>query len=129
MGGWTRRGENGASKVRGWKDQPSCIETGAVNIFAQEMSADAEEAMGVASSGDVQFCVYNTVIICVHDREDRPDEAAGFCLSKLSRTLGFCLFAQRLPRERGREPGAKSPGDTRLLERLRRVILYTLEPR
>jgi hypothetical protein len=31
------------------------------------MSADAEEAMGVASSGDVQFCVYNTVM---RDLED-----------------------------------------------------------
>ena len=44
--------------------------------------------MGVASSGDVQFCVYNTVIICAHEREDRLDEAAGLVV-KTIQNVGF----------------------------------------
>ena len=46
------------SKIRGWKDQIFRTQSGAVNIHAQEMAADAEEAMGVAAAGDVQFCQY-----------------------------------------------------------------------
>src|SRR5262249_12426475 len=64
------------SKIRGWKAQLFRIETGPVNLFAQEMVADAEEAMGVAASGEVQFCVYNTVIICAEENEERLDETA-----------------------------------------------------
>jgi type IV secretion system protein TrbE len=66
------------SKIRGWKDQLLRIETGPINLYAQEMAADAEEAMGVASSGDVQFCVYNAVIICAEESEDRLDEAGAW---------------------------------------------------
>ena len=36
------------SKIRGWKDQLLRVETGPVNLFAQEMAADAEEARHVA---------------------------------------------------------------------------------
>src|SRR5262245_2036045 len=64
------------AKIRGWKDQLLRTETGPVNLFAQEMAVDAEEAMGVASSGDVQFCVYNTAILCFQEREEAVEEAA-----------------------------------------------------
>ena len=36
------------SKIRGWKDQILRTQSGAINIHAQDMAADAEEAMGVA---------------------------------------------------------------------------------
>ena len=38
---------------------------------------DAEEAMSVAASGDVQFCLYTTLILCFDDDESRLDESAG----------------------------------------------------
>jgi type IV secretion system protein VirB4 len=47
------------SKVRGWKDQILRTQSGAVNIHAKLMADDAEEAMSVAASGDVQFCLYS----------------------------------------------------------------------
>ena len=43
------------SKIRGWKDQILKTQSGAVDVHAQEMATDAEEAMGVAAAGDVQF--------------------------------------------------------------------------
>ena len=109
------------SKVRGWKDQLLRIETGAVNLFAQEMSADAEEAMGVASSGDVQFCVYNTVIICAHEREDRLDEAAGLVV-KTIQNLGFACRTETVNAVEAWR--GSLPGDG--YRNVRRVILHTL---
>ena len=47
------------SKIRGWKDQILKTQSGAVDIHAQEMAIDAEQAMGVAAAGDVQFCQYS----------------------------------------------------------------------
>src|SRR5690349_5715035 len=51
------------SKVRGWKDQIFLTHSVAVDIHAQDMAADAEEAMAVAAAGDVQFCQYSANII------------------------------------------------------------------
>ena len=67
------------SKIRGWKDQILRTQSGAVNIHAQEMAADAEEAMGVAAAGDVQFCQYAANIICLDEDLDRliREHAAG----------------------------------------------------
>jgi len=48
------------SKMRGLKDQIMQTQTGAVNLHAQEMSVDAEEAMSVAAAGDVLFAQYTT---------------------------------------------------------------------
>jgi type IV secretion system protein VirB4 len=109
------------SKMRGWKDQLLKIENGPVNLFAQEMASDAEEAMGVASSGDVQFCVYNTEIICAEEDEDRLDEAAGL-VSKTVQNLGF---ACRIETVNAVEAWRGSlPGDG--YRNVRRVILHTL---
>jgi type IV secretion system protein VirB4 len=109
------------SKIRGWKDQLLRIETGPVNLFAQEMAADAEEAMGVASSGDVQFCVYNTVIVCAEESEARLDEAAGLVM-KTVQNLGFACRTETvnaIEAWRG-----SLPGDG--YRNVRRVILHTL---
>ena len=43
------------SRIRGFKDQVLKTHNGAINIYAQSMADDAEQAMGVAASGDVQF--------------------------------------------------------------------------
>jgi type IV secretion system protein VirB4 len=92
-----------------------------VNLFAQEMSADAEEAMGVASSGDVQVCVYNAVIICAHEREDRLDEAAGLVV-KTIQNLGFACRAETVNAVEAWR--GSLPGDG--YRNVRRVILPTL---
>jgi type IV secretion system protein TrbE len=63
------------SKIRGWKDQILRTHTGAIDIHAQEMAADAEQAMGVAAAGDVQFCQYTANIICLDENPNRLYES------------------------------------------------------
>lgn len=63
------------SKIRGWKDQILRTQAGAVNIHAQEMATDAEEAMGIAAAGDVQFCQYSANIICLDEDAERLHES------------------------------------------------------
>src|SRR3954470_11724189 len=46
------------SRIRGWKDQVLKSQSGAIDLHAQHMAADAEEAMSVAVAGDVQFAQY-----------------------------------------------------------------------
>jgi type IV secretion system protein TrbE len=109
------------SKVRGWKDQLLRTETGPTNLFAQEMAADAEEAMSVASSGDVQFCLYTTLILCFDHDEARLDESAALVL-KTVQNLGFACRVESvnaLDSWRG-----SLPGDG--YRNARRVILHTL---
>ena len=120
-GCWTRRGGSGGPRYVAGRTSFLRIETGAVNLFAQEMSADAEEAMGVASSGDVQFCVYNTVIICAHEREDRLDEAAGLVV-KTIQNLGFACRTETVNAVEAWR--GSLPGDG--YRNVRRVILHTL---
>jgi len=55
------------SKIRGWRDQILKTESGAVNLYAAEMAGDAEQAMSVASSGDVHFAWYSSNIICMDE--------------------------------------------------------------
>ena len=76
------------SKARGWKDQIFRTQNGPVNLHAQEMSADAEVAMGVAASGDVQFCQYSANIICMDDDPDRLYESTRLVM-KTVQNLGF----------------------------------------
>src|SRR5262249_25763295 len=64
------------SRIRGWKDQIFRTQNGAINLYAQEMAADAEQAMGVASAGDVQFAFYSSVVICVDEDRHRVEEEA-----------------------------------------------------
>lgn len=109
------------SKIRGWKDQLLRIETGAVNLHAQEMAADAEEAMGVASSGDVQFCVYNTVLICADESEERLEESAAL-VTKTIQNLGFACRTETVNAVEAWR--GSLPGDG--YRNVRRVILHTL---
>jgi type IV secretion system protein VirB4 len=76
------------SQIRGWKDQIFRTLNGPVNLHAQEMATDAEEAMGVASAGDVQFAFYTSVIICADEDPDHADEAAALA-AKTLQNLGF----------------------------------------
>lgn len=115
----TRRKWRG--KVRGWKDQLLRTETGATNLYAQEMAADAEEAMSVASSGDVQFCLYTTAILCLDENERRLEESAALIV-KTIQNLGF---ACRIESINAVEAWRGSlPGDG--YRNVRRVILHTL---
>ncbi len=109
------------SKIRGWKDQLLRIETGPVNLFAQEMAADAEEAMGVASSGEVQFCLYTTIVICAEKKEDRLDEVAGLIV-KTVQNLGFACRTETVNAVEAWR--GSLPGDG--YRNVRRVILHTL---
>ena len=76
------------SKIRGWKDQILKTQDGAVDLHAQEMAADAEGAMSVAASGDVQFCQYSANIICLDDDLDRLYESTRLVM-KTVQNLGF----------------------------------------
>jgi type IV secretion system protein TrbE len=109
------------SKTRAWKDQLLRTDTGPVNLFAQEMAADAEEAMSIASSGDVQFCLYTTLILCFDEREDRAEESAALVV-KTIQNLGFACRVETVNAVdawRG-----SLPGDG--YRNARRAILHTL---
>ena len=109
------------SKIRGWKDQLLRTETGPTNLYAQEMAADAEEAMSVAASGDVQFCLYTTLILCFDDDRGRLEESAALVV-KTVQNLGFACRIESvnaLDAWRG-----SLPGDG--YRNARRVILHTL---
>jgi type IV secretion system protein TrbE len=109
------------SRIRGWKDQLLRTETGPTNLFAQEMAADAEEAMSVAASGDVHFCLYTTLILCFDHDEARLDDSAALVV-KTVQNLGFACRVESvnaLDAWRG-----SLPGDG--YRNARRVILHTL---
>lgn len=109
------------SRVRGWKDQLLRTETGPTNLYAQEMAVDAEEAMSVAASGDVQFCLYTTLIICFDENEARLEESAALVV-KTVQNLGF---ACRVESVNALEAWRGSlPGDG--YRNARRVVLHTL---
>ena len=55
------------SKMRGWKDQLLKTAEGAINLHARDMATDAEQAMSLAASGDVQFCQYTSTILCLEE--------------------------------------------------------------
>ena len=76
------------SRIRGFKDQILRTHTGAVNLYAQHMSEDAEQAMGVAASGDVQFAEYSTNIICMDDDMDRLHENTRLVMKKSRPLIG-----------------------------------------
>jgi type IV secretion system protein TrbE len=109
------------AKMRGWKDQLFRTEGGPVNLYAQEMAEDAEEAMGVAASGDVHFAQYTNVIICHDLNETRLDETVSLVI-KTIRNLGFGC---RLETVNAIEAWRGSlPGDG--YRNVRRVLLHTL---
>ncbi len=109
------------SKIRGWKDQILQTQSGAINLHAQQMAADAEEAMGVAAAGDVQFCQYAANIICLDEDLDRLYESTRLVM-KTVQNLGFSC---RLEDVNAVEAWRGSlPGDG--YSNVRRVLLHTL---
>src|SRR5215471_4564790 len=109
------------SRIRGFKDQIFRTHTGAVNLYAQTMMEDAEQAMGVASSGDVQFAQYSSNIICLDDDLDRLQDDTRAVMKKIQ-NLGF---ACRLETVNAVEAWRGSqPGDG--YRNVRRVLLHTL---
>ena len=109
------------SKIRGLRDQIMQTQNGAVNLHAQQMSLDAEEAMSVAVAGDVLFAQYTTNVICADADEAKVEEAAGLVM-KTIQNLGF---AARVEDVNSVEAWIGSlPGDG--YRNVRRVILHTL---
>src|SRR5271154_4131810 len=96
------------SKMRGLKDQIMQTQTGAVNLHAQEMSVDAEEAMSVAAAGDVLFAQYTTTVICGNEEKAGVEEAVAWG-GKRAKNLGFCARMEDVNREKG--GGGTFPGD------------------
>src|ERR1700739_4734087 len=96
-------------------------QNGPVNLYAQQMSLDAEEAMSVAVAGDVLFAQYTTNIICADSDEARVEEAVGL-VKKTIQNLGF---AARVEDVNSVEAWVGSlPGDG--YRNVRRVVLHTL---
>jgi type IV secretion system protein VirB4 len=109
------------SKIRGWKDQVFRTQTGPVNLFAQEMAADAETAMAVASAGDVQFAQYSSSILLLDEDAERLRESTRLVM-KTIQNLGF---ACRLETINAVEAWRGSlPGDGYC--NVRRTLIHTL---
>ncbi|MBL8209781.1 MAG: conjugal transfer protein TrbE [Bryobacterales bacterium] len=109
------------SRIRGFKDQVFRTQNGAVNFYAQHMADDAEQAMGVAASGDVQFAEYSTNIICLDEDLARLQENTRTVMKKIQ-NLGFSC---RLETINAVEAWRGSlPGDG--YRNVRRVLLHTL---
>jgi type IV secretion system protein TrbE len=109
------------AKIRGWKDQLFRTQTGPVNLDAQEMAADAETAMGVASAGDVYFALYSSNIVILEQSARKAEEHAALVV-KTIRNLGFdCRVETVNAIEAWR---GTLPGDG--YRNVRRVVLHTL---
>jgi len=109
------------SKVRGWKDQLFKTQTGPVDLHAQQMSIEAEQAMGVALAGDVQFCQYSANVICLDEDPVRVHENTRLVM-KTIQNLGFsCRLEDINAIEAWR---GSLPGDG--YSNVRRTLLHTL---
>jgi type IV secretion system protein TrbE len=109
------------AKTRGWKDQLFRTQGGPIDLYALEMAEDAEEAMGVAASGDVHFAQYTNVIVCQDVDQTRLDETVAL-VTKTIRNLGFGCRRETvnvIEAWRG-----SLPGDG--YRNVRRVLLHTL---
>lgn len=109
------------SKIRGWKDQIFKSTGGPINIHAQAMAGDAEEAMGVASSGDVQFAQYSANVVCL-DEDPKCLRDSARLVMKTIQNLGFSC---RLETVNAVEAWRGTlPGDG--YSNVRRILLHTL---
>jgi type IV secretion system protein TrbE len=109
------------SGIRGFKDQILRSQNGAVNLYAQMMAEDAEQAMAVAASGDVQFAQYTSNIICLDEDLERLTENVRTVIKRVQ-NLGFSC---RLETVNAVEAWRGSlPGDG--YRNVRRVLLHTL---
>jgi type IV secretion/conjugal transfer VirB4 family ATPase len=109
------------SKIRGWRDQILKTENGAINLYAAEMAGDAEQAMSVASAGDVQFAYYSSNIICLDEDFTRLHQTA----RTVTKTLQHLGFSCRVETVNAVEAWRGSlPGDG--YRNVRRNLLHTL---
>ena len=109
------------SKIRGWKDQVFRTQTGPVNLFAHEMAADAEAAMGIASAGDVQFAQYSSNVVLLDEDAERLRESTRLVM----KTIQHLGFACRLETINAIEAWRGSlPGDG--YRNVRRTLVHTL---
>jgi type IV secretion system protein TrbE len=109
------------SKIRGFKDQVLRTHTGAINLHAQHMAEDAEQAMGAAAAGDVQFAEYSSNLIVLDEDVERLHENVRAVMKKIQ-NLGFSC---RLESINAVEAWRGSlPGDG--YRNVRRVLLHTL---
>ena len=109
------------SRIRGFKDQMFKTLNGPIDLYAQSMAEDAEQAMGVAASGDVQFAQYSSNIICFDEDLERLHENTRLVMKRIQ-NLGF---ACRLETINAVEAWRGSlPGDG--YRNVRRVLLHTL---
>jgi type IV secretion/conjugal transfer VirB4 family ATPase len=109
------------SRIRGFKDTLFRTETGPINLHAQEMALDAEEAMSVAAAGDVQFAFYASNIICAERDEDKLEENVAL-VAKTVRNAGY---SARLETVNAVEAWRGSlPGDG--YSNVRQVVLHTM---
>jgi type IV secretion system protein VirB4 len=109
------------SKIRGWKDQVFRTQSGPVNLFAHEMAADAEAAMGIASAGDVQFAQYSSNVVLLDEDAERLRESTRLVM----KTIQHLGFACRLETINAIEAWRGSlPGDG--YRNVRRTLVHTL---
>jgi len=109
------------SRIRGFKDTLFRTETGPVNLHAQEMALDAEEAMSVASSGDVQFAFYSSNVVCADKDEERLEESVGL----VTKTIRNAGYSARIETVNAVEAWRGSlPGDG--YSNVRQVVLHTM---
>ena len=109
------------SKIRGWKDQIFKSTGGPVNLHAQAMASDAEEAMAIASSGDVQFAQYSANIVCLDEDPAQLRESA----RQVMKTIQNLGFSCRIETVNAVEAWRGTlPGDG--YSNVRRVLLHTL---
>ncbi len=109
------------SKIRGWKDQIFKSESGPINVHAQAMAVDAEDAMGIAASGDVQFAQYSANIVCL----DESQEPLRDSVRQVMKTIQNLGFSCRLETVNAIEAWRGTlPGDG--YRNVRRVLLHTL---
>ena len=109
------------SKIRGWKDQLFKTQSGAIDIHAQQMATDAEEAMGVATSGDVQFAQYSANVVCLDEDPIRLYENTR-AVMKTMQNLGFSCRIETINAVEAWR--GSLPGDG--YSNVRRILLHTL---
>jgi type IV secretion system protein TrbE len=94
---------------------------GAINLHARDMAADAEQAMSLAASGDVQFCQYTSTILCLEEDAATLHDS----VRTVSKTIQNLGFGCRLETINAVEAWRGSiPGDG--YSNVRRPLLHTL---
>jgi type IV secretion system protein TrbE len=109
------------SSIRGFKDQVLRSQNGAVNLYAQMMAEDAEQAMAVAASGDVLFAQYTSNIICLDEDLERLAQNVLAVIKRLQ-NLGFSCRVETINAVEAWR--GSLPGDG--YRNVRRVLLHTL---